>query len=190
MMMNKIEAIWLPEVQQQVFRGLMEVMSRPGKIINLAVLSDNASPARALLATLLDAEVNLCDHHALLDESDWPLLQTEKVAVEHARYILCRGESTIDFEPMLGELSSPEHSATIVLVVENLSEGSNHLSLRGPGVKSEISVKIAGLNRDWLTQREQWISSFPLGVDLLLVDDSQLMALPRTTKIEVTSWDM
>jgi len=189
-MMSKIEAIWLPEVQQQVFRGLMEVMSRPGKTENLSELTDNASPARALLATLLDGEVNLCDHHNLLDDADWPLLQAEKVAVEHATTILCRGDSAVDFEPLLGELSSPEHSAMIVLVVENLSEGNSHLSLSGPGVNGDISVKISGLNRDLLNQREEWISSFPLGVDWLLVDDSHVMALPRTTKIEVTSWVM
>jgi len=188
--MKKIEAIWLPEVQQQVFRGLMEVMSRPGKSINLAELAGNAMPARALLATLLDAEVTFCDHNGLLDESDWPLLQAKKATVEHANYILCRGENEVDFEPMLGALSSPEHSATLVLVVENLSEGSSHLTFSGPGVNGEISVKVAGLNRDWLNQREQWISSFPLGVDLLLVDSSRVMAIPRTTKIEVTSWDM
>ena len=74
--MSKIEAIWLPEVQQQVFRGLMEVMSRPGKTENLSELTNNASPARALLATLLDGEVNLCDHHNLLDDADWPVSYT------------------------------------------------------------------------------------------------------------------
>ena len=188
--MKKIEAIWLPEVQQQVFRALMEVMSRPGKIANLAELTDNAMPARALLATLLDAEVNLCDHHGLLDESDWPLLQAEKRVAEHANYILYRGDNGVDFEPLLGELSSPEHSATIILLVENLSEGSSQLTLSGPGVNGDVLVKLSGLNRDWLNQREEWISSFPLGVDLLLVDGSHVMALPRTTKIEVTSWAM
>lgn len=188
--MKKIEAIWLPEVQQQIFRSLMEVMSRPGKAENLAEFTDGAAPVRALLATLLDAEVSLNDHHEVIDAADWPLLQAQSASVELANYIVCRGEQSPDFEPMLGTLSSPEHSVTIVLVIDDLTAGNNKLSLSGPGVNGEKTINISGLNRDWLSQREQWTSLFPLGVDLLIADNSHVMALPRTTKIEVASWVM
>jgi len=188
--MKKIEALWLPEVQQQIFRSLMEVMSRPGKTENLAAITDGVAPVRALLATLLDAEVSLSDHHYVIDAADWPLLQAKSSPVEMANYVVCRGEQSPDFEPMLGTLSSPEHSATIVLVVDDLTAGNNELSLSGPGVNGEQSINISGLNQDWLSQREEWNSSFPLGIDLLLVDNTHVMALPRTTICEVTSWDM
>ena len=147
--MNKIEGLWLPEVQQQIFRSLMEVMSRPGKAENLAALTDGVIPVRALLATLLDAEVSLNDHHKVIDVADWPLLQAKPAPVELANYIVCDGEKSPDFEPMLGTLSSPEHSATIVLVVDDLTGGSNELCLSGPGVNGEHGIHISGLNRDW-----------------------------------------
>lgn len=188
--MNNIESIWLPEVQQQVFRSLMEAMSRPGKLENLATLTECAFPARAVLATLLDAEVSFCDHDDLLDANDWPLLQAENRPVEQASYILCRGDKAPDFEPMLGSLSSPERSATLILQVASVSDGACQLNLSGPGIKGERPAKLSCLDRDWLIKREQWNASFPLGVDLILVDREHVLALPRTTNIEVTSWDM
>ncbi len=183
--MKKIEAIWLPEVQQQVFRALMGSMSRPGRLENIAILTEGDSPIRGVLATLLDAEVSFCDHVDLLDANDWPLLQAEKKPVEQAQYILCRGDQSPDFEPMLGSLSSPELSATIVLKVASVSEGDCQLTLSGPGIDGQTKASLKGFHSDWLTQRTQWNSAFPLGVDFILVDEKQVFALPRTTHIEV-----
>lgn len=187
--MKKIEEIWLPEVQQQVFRSLMEVMSRPGKTESLNEVADN-SALRALLATLMDAEVTLADHGQLLDDSDWPLLQCQQRDVESADYLVCSGEQTPDFEPKLGTLASPEYAATIVLKVDSVQSGNQQCELSGPGINGTQTIAFSGLNRAWLEQREEWNAAFPLGIDILLVDDKHVMALPRTTRIEVTSWDM
>jgi len=188
--MKQIESIWLPEVQQQVFRALMEVMSRPGKVETLTSLSEQASPTRAVLATVLDAEVSFCDHDNLIDSVDWPLFQAKKKSVEHANYILCRGDKSPNFEPMLGTLASPEQSATIIIQVANVLEGECQMSLSGPGVNGNQRVRTSGLLSDWLIKRDHWNSAFPLGVDFILADKQQVLALPRTTKIQVTSWDM
>lgn len=188
--MKKIEAIWLPEVQQQVFRALMEVISRPGKVENLATLTEQASPTRAVLATVLDAEVSFCDHDNLLEPDDSPLLQAENKSVEHANYILCRGDKSPNFEPMLGTLPSPEQSATLIIQVASVSDGDCQLTLSGPGVNGQQSICVSGLVSAWLIKREEWNATFPLGVDFILTDKQQVLALPRTTKIEMTSWDM
>jgi alpha-D-ribose 1-methylphosphonate 5-triphosphate synthase subunit PhnH len=52
-------------------------------------------------------------------------------------------------------------------------------------VEGNTQCSIAGLDVEWLTWRAGWVSAFPLGVDLLLVDDTAVIALPRTTKVEV-----
>jgi alpha-D-ribose 1-methylphosphonate 5-triphosphate synthase subunit PhnH len=44
-----------------------------------------------------------------------------------------------------------------------------------------------------LGKRQEWNGAFPLGVDMILFDASQIVALPRTTRIttkEGKSWDM
>lgn len=188
--MKKIEAIWLPDVQQQVFRALMEVMSRPGKTAHLAELVDDCSALRALLATLIDGEVSLADRDQLLDSSDWPLLQCQQRDVESAAYVVCAGERAPDFEPKLGTLASPEHATTLILKLKSVQAGKQQCTLSGPGINGTQKIAVSGLNRAWLEQRQQWNSAFPLGVDIIVVDDTHVMALPRTTQIEVTSWDM
>ncbi|HCW91511.1 MAG TPA: carbon-phosphorus lyase subunit PhnH, partial [Marinobacter sp.] len=40
-----------------------------------------------------------------------------------------------------------------------------------------------GLTSQWLAERARWNRNFPMGVDLILVDDTQVVALPRTTRI-------
>jgi alpha-D-ribose 1-methylphosphonate 5-triphosphate synthase subunit PhnH len=36
-----------------------------------------------------------------------------------------------------------------------------------------------------MTQRNAWVSGFPLGVDLMLAGDMGFIALPRTTHVEI-----
>lgn len=188
--MKKIESIWLADTQQKIFRALMEVMSRPGKVENLTAITQSDSALRAILPALLDAEVSLCDHADLLDAADWPLLQCRQQLVDQADYIVCDGKQPADYQPKIGTLSSPELSATLIIKVDDLQHGEANLSLSGPGINGVCQIRVSGLDQTWLQQREQWNDAFPLGVDILLVDDSHVMAWPRTTKIEVASWDM
>jgi alpha-D-ribose 1-methylphosphonate 5-triphosphate synthase subunit PhnH len=184
MTMLEVAAIWTPNTQQQNYRALLEAMSHPGKV--KAILQVTKEQAwMAILVTLLDAEVSLADPDGLLDEGIWPMLQAKNTKPYEADYILCSGGKPPCFQPKLGSLPSPEQSATIIIKVDSLSEGEMSLVLSGPGVQGNTRCAIAGLDSDWLTQRESWVSAFPLGVDLLLVDETSFVALPRTTKVEV-----
>ena len=56
--------------------------------------------------------------------------------------------------------------------------------LTGPGIKKEnyMQVKIKG---DWLGEREKKNIEYPLGIDMILLDEeSNVMCLPRTTQIK------
>jgi alpha-D-ribose 1-methylphosphonate 5-triphosphate synthase subunit PhnH len=86
---------------------------------------------------------------------------------------------------MLGTLSSPEKSATIIVKVVSLEGGETALRLTGPGIRDSVECSLAGLDADWLRQRESWCCAFPLGVDLILVDQQRVVALPRSTRVEV-----
>jgi len=183
--MLKLDPIWQPDAQQENFRLLLDAMARPGHRYTLDTLPENGTVALTVLATLLDAEVSLDDPHALLRHEDWPMLQAQSTSTEQADYILCDATQTADFTPKLGTLPSPELSATILLVVDNIGKGNLQLKLTGPGIKDDRSLSITGLDSTWLSKREEWNCAFPLGVDLILIDDKQVAALPRTTKVEV-----
>jgi alpha-D-ribose 1-methylphosphonate 5-triphosphate synthase subunit PhnH len=182
--MLEVAAIWTPNIQQQTYRGLLEAMSRPGKVS--VILQETKDQAyRAILATLLDTEVSLADPDGLLDEETWHMLQANSDEPQAADYVLCSGGKPPSFQPKLGSLPSPEQSATLIVKVDFLIEGEMNLFLSGPGMDGTTRCAITGLDPDWFSKRESWVSAFPLGVDLLLVDDTSVLALPRTTKVEV-----
>ncbi|WP_299176384.1 phosphonate C-P lyase system protein PhnH [uncultured Neptuniibacter sp.] len=184
-MMLELASIWKPEVQQQNYRSILEAMSRPGRIQNITFSQSDSDAMTAILATLLDGEVSLSDPDKLLNIDDWPMLQATKAEPDCADYIVCKGSSSPDFEPKQGTLSSPEYSATLLLQVESLTSGSSKIRLQGPGIETSEEVSISGLSDDWLTRREDWVYAFPLGVDMILVAQDMILALPRTTRLEV-----
>ena len=180
-----VDVIFQPESQQQLFRLLLEATSRPGRIQKLPEAFHQSRASVAVLATLLDAEVKLADPYAMLPQRLWPLLQAVSATPERADYLICKGITIPDFTPRLGTLSCPDESATIILDVESLSGEESHLRLAGPGVDGEITVGIDGLHPDWLAARQDWVASFPLGVDMVIADGDRLLGLPRTTRVEV-----
>ncbi len=183
--MINLDPIWIAEVQQQNFRQLLDAMSRPGNIYDIIVSSEQGMKALPVLACLLDAEVSLSDPHKLLSNHDWPLLQAKSSSVDKADYILCNSQNSPDFIPKLGSLTSPEQSATLIMLVDKLGQGDTRIRLTGPGIKNTLNVRLQGLDQQWFVLRNEWVSSLSLGVDMILIDEKQLIALPRTTKLEL-----
>ncbi|PKO84662.1 MAG: phosphonate C-P lyase system protein PhnH [Betaproteobacteria bacterium HGW-Betaproteobacteria-11] len=182
----KVERIWQADVQQRVFRELLEAFSRPGDMRDLSTWVDGTTAQRAVLATLMDGEMTLADPHGRIMDTDWPLLQAKPGASEHARYVAVDGHRAPDFQPELGSLESPEFGATLLIGVNSLGDGELSLELVGPGIDGQRNIRLAGLHPDWLTRRADWVGSFPLGVDLLLSDAHRIVALPRTTRIRIS----
>ena len=182
----KTERIWQADVQQRIFRELVEAFSRPGDVRDIGDSIDGAVAQRAVLATLMDGEMTLADPHGQITPADWPLLQAKSGTSENARYVVADGRRAPNFEPALGSLESPEFGATVLIEVDSLSQRELSLELAGPGIEGSRKLLLSGLHPDWLTRRADWVSSFPLGVDLLLVDAQRIVALPRTTQIRIS----
>ncbi|MDO9215691.1 MAG: phosphonate C-P lyase system protein PhnH [Lacisediminimonas sp.] len=182
---------WMPDAQQQAFRAVLDAFSRPGKH---ATFMDGAGEALPhLLATVLDESVTLADPDQLLDADQRRLLLAPEAGPNEARFILFDGKCAPPpgYEPPLGTLDAPEAGATLILAVGALLPGSQAqagcmtLNLRGPGIEDQTTLHVAGLHRAWLDRRAQWVSEFPLGVDLVLCAPQRLVALPRTTRIDM-----
>ena len=167
---------WTAQRQQSVFRKLMRAFSYPGRIETL----EGANAPTQALATLVDSEVTLADPNNLIDALTRQRLQTRMAATERAHFIVADGGVPPVFEPSLGTLESPEQGATILLQVTALGEGSAW-QLVGPGIAASQSLAIAGLDPAWIERRRCWNEGFPLGVDLILIDRSRVVALSRTT---------
>lgn len=178
---------WMPDAQQQAFRAVLDAFARPG---TQAVLGDSDALPQ-LLATVLDESVTLADPDRLLDADQRRLLLAPDARTNEARFILFDGRSAppVDFEPPLGTLEAPEGGATLVLTVDALlpqkQPACTTLKLRGPGIADETTLHVAGLHRAWLERRAEWVSAFPLGIDLVLCAPQRIAALPRTTRIDM-----
>ena len=182
----QIEPIWRASTQQVVFRSLVQAMSRPGRVEDLSEQLAGEPAYLAVLATLTDRMVTIGDPDEMIDPNRWLLLESRSALATDADYIVANGRRapSADFAPRLGELSHPERGSTLILEVDAI--GSNEglsLGLRGPGIRDSVSVRITGLDAAWLKRRGEWVRNFPLGVDLLLTDPTQVLAIPRTTTV-------
>ncbi|MBU0679994.1 MAG: phosphonate C-P lyase system protein PhnH [Proteobacteria bacterium] len=182
----EIDAIWQSANQQRIFRALMDAMARPGSLQDVRPWLGGAAAWRGVLASLLDNRTSFADCHDLLDRYDWPLFQARREQAAAADYLLCQGSRAATMKAKVGTLTSPDQAATIIIQVDNLGQGPDALCLSGPGIKSSRVLPVRGLASSWPSWREEHLC-FPLGIDLILVDQHVLAAIPRTTKLEVAA---
>ncbi|MDP1541279.1 MAG: phosphonate C-P lyase system protein PhnH [Methylotenera sp.] len=178
-----LPSIWQADTQQRAFRKIMNAFARPGAIEILEGETLESGALLLTLATLLDGATTLADFDGMLSEHDMARLEVATVAAEQARFVLTHGEAAPAFTPSLGTLESPDMGATILLKIQAIGSG-HRLKLTGPGVDGACEVAVNGLHPAWIAAHQNWNSAFPLGVDFLLVAEHQVMALPRTTRIE------
>ncbi len=184
---------WTPEAQQQAFRAVLDGFARPGTRVP-------ATPPGAVLmflSVVLDESVSLADPGGVLGADLRRLLLAPTAPATQARFVLLDGRRPPEpgFEPSLGTLESPEGGATLLLTVDAVGSSPSEatqdddvvLHLQGPGVAGTRTVAVSGLHPDWLARRAAWVAAYPLGVDLVLAAPDALVALPRTTRIEITT---
>jgi alpha-D-ribose 1-methylphosphonate 5-triphosphate synthase subunit PhnH len=90
-----------------------------------------------------------------------------------------------DFHPQLGDIYRPDGGATIVLTAHGVGRGEVALSLHGPGISGRRGLQLAGVHARWFERRENWVAEFPMGIDLIVCDETCVTAFPRTTSIDL-----
>jgi len=181
----KVDVMWTPEVQQNIFRKLLTAFARPARVLDLSDILAGATALQGILATLADSAVNLSDPDGLIDTQTRHLLQTVSCRPEKAAYIVADGGNSPCFTPFTGTLESPESGATVILAVTRVGRGSYDNTFTGPGIDGEEPLAVEGLHTQWLENRNAWNQAFPLGVDMLLADRHCIAALPRTAKVKL-----
>ncbi|OOM78635.1 phosphonate C-P lyase system protein PhnH [Clostridium sp. BL-8] len=184
---------------QTAYRKVLNCMSRPGSIENLAcqiekvdIDVDFSRSNLIMMYMLLDAEVSfkiVSHEEEKISKLVNQLTYGKYTSLEEADFIFIMKDADEDMveqafkDAKIGDLIDPHKSATIVVEVEEIS-GNKELMLTGPGIKKEnyMQVKIKG---DWLGEREKKNIEYPLGIDMILLDEeSNVMCLPRTTQIK------
>ncbi|PLV61367.1 phosphonate C-P lyase system protein PhnH [Erwinia sp. B116] len=176
---------------QRAFRRILKAMSEPGVMVSLPVLpawGQTSTAATAVMMTLVDGETPLwidarLDNEALRNNLRFhtgaPVTDSTR-----APFALLHAESEADIAGFsAGDNLSPEKSSTLIIEVPSLSGGLT-LRLRGPGLMETraIAPKLPANVLRYLRDRSH---RFPQGIDLIFTCGENMMALPRTTDVEV-----
>jgi alpha-D-ribose 1-methylphosphonate 5-triphosphate synthase subunit PhnH len=177
---------------QALFGVLMQAMAHPGRVLPAGIMGD--PPLLDLIcATLLDQEAGL----AVIGPGDQEnLLQTltlltgcRQVPLAEADFIIVIGGTSQAAlaQVRVGSLEYPDQGATLIYPVDGLNTGTGiALELQGPGIRDAQKLCIDGMAQEDLLLLRDLNSHFPQGVDLLACTADHIVALPRSTKLQIS----
>jgi len=180
---------------QSTFRSVMSAMARPGSVQPIAVsvgAPDGMMRGTAAIAlTLFDHDTPIWLDGAMSATSDiarWLKFHTGAPVVNDASiagFALIGDAKNL---PALdrfafGSNEYPDRSTTLILQVESLSQGPAY-QLRGPGIDGVSTLRATIEPRDLFARLAINATLFPRGIDVVLVDDASIVAIPRTTRLE------
>jgi alpha-D-ribose 1-methylphosphonate 5-triphosphate synthase subunit PhnH len=171
---------------QSSFRAVLAAMSRPGTLHAAGETLTPPAPldpaTSAVLLTLIDAETPLHAAQGTEPAQDWIAFHTgAPFADRQAPFVLA-----LDMPPLAtlnpGTDDAPEDSATLILQVASLGEGTPY-RLAGPGLAHPAVLLVEGLPPDFVARWNANHALYPRGIDLILCAGSTLTALPRSLRI-------
>ena len=177
---------------QATFRCLLEAIAHPGRIVIApgglpAHPAPLLAPAYAAALTLLDFETPLWVDPSLATPAVIDSLRLHCgcpiVPQAKARFALLAGPGGPLAAFDQGTPEYPDRSATLIWQVESLESGRG-VRLTGPGIRTSTRLHVEGLAADFWEQWGMNHRQFPLGVDVMLVTENQLAALPRSIGVE------
>jgi alpha-D-ribose 1-methylphosphonate 5-triphosphate synthase subunit PhnH len=179
---------------QSTFRSVMDAMARPGSVQRIAAVA--GMPAAMMRGTAAIA-LTLFDHDTPIwldarmsetpDVAKWLKFHTSAPVI---------ADSSISSFALIGEPKDlpaldrfafgsneyPDRSTTLILQVESLTQGPA-IELRGPGIDGTTILQAAIQPQDLLERLEVNVALFPRGIDVVLVHDDAIVAIPRSTRI-------
>jgi alpha-D-ribose 1-methylphosphonate 5-triphosphate synthase subunit PhnH len=178
---------------QTTFRSVMEAMARPGSVQR--VIASVGTPPHLMRGTAAIA-LTLFDH----DTPVWldPLLaetiEVKKWLKFHSGAPVVTDSSIASFAlvsegGMLPELDRfafgsseyPDRSTTVILQVDSLARGAQY-ELSGPGIDGRAILQASFKPNDLFERLAINAALFPRGIDVVLVADDAIVAIPRTTR--------
>lgn len=177
---------------QAAFRALMEAFARPGEIKAVRGVAGPpplAPAAAAVVQSLADYETPIW--------LDPPLAETPAVG-EWIRFhtgarltsdpgaaafaLIADADALPDFASFaLGSEEYPDRSTTLIVQVARFAGAA--LTLEGPGIRTTRAFAAEPLPNDFAQRLAANRELFPRGVDLVLVADDKVLALPRSVRL-------
>lgn len=177
---------------QATFRRVLDALAEPGSVHTLPVDVQGPQPlnaaATALCLALADVETPLwCDigtagqsvSSYLRFHCGSPMTSDPK----RAAFALLTRPDQLDLARFAtGTMEYPDRSTTLLVQVPSLLDGPARI-LSGPGIPQTAILRVSGLDADFDAQWHANAAAFPLGVDIVFCCATQIVCLPRTTRI-------
>ena len=179
---------------QSTFRSVMDAMARPGSVAQ--IVATVGTPAAMMRGTAAMA-LTLFDHDTpvWLDPAMSETAEVTKWLKFHSGTPVIADSATCHFAligdprslPALdrfafGSNEYPDRSTTLILQVESLSQGPT-LELRGPGIDGTVELQATIEPEDLFERLKINAALFPRGIDVVLVHEDSIVAIPRTTRL-------
>jgi alpha-D-ribose 1-methylphosphonate 5-triphosphate synthase subunit PhnH len=180
---------------QSTFRSVMDAMARPGSVQRISAVS--GTPATMMRGTAAIA-LTLFDHDtpiwldegmsATSDAAKWLKFHTSAPVIADSSIssfaLIGASENLLALDRFaFGSNEYPDRSTTLILQVESLTEGPA-FELRGPGIDGTAILRASVAPHDLFERLAINVALFPRGIDVVLVDDASIVAIPRTTRLE------
>ena len=179
---------------QSTFRSVMDAMARPGSVQR--VVASVGTPSSVMRGTAAIA-LTLFDHDTpiWLDSRMSETTEVAKWLKFHSGAPVVMDSSICSFA-LIGDADAlpdldrfafgsneyPDRSTTLILQVESLTQGAA-FELRGPGIDGTAVLQAAVQPADLFERLEINQTLFPRGIDVVLVADDAIAAIPRTTRL-------
>ena len=179
---------------QSTFRSVMDAIARPGSVQRIVAAA--GTPGAIMRGTAAIA-LTLFDHDTpvRLDPQMSETSEVTKWLKFHTGAPVVGDSSICSFAligdpaalPLLDRFSFgtneyPDRSTTLILQLESLTQGRS-LELRGPGIDGAAVLQAAIEPADLLRRLAINASLFPRGIDVVMVHDDTIVAIPRTTRL-------
>jgi alpha-D-ribose 1-methylphosphonate 5-triphosphate synthase subunit PhnH len=179
---------------QSTFRSVMDAMAHPGSVQRIAAASGvpmSMLPGTAAIALTLfdhDTPVWLDSRMAAAgDVAKWLKFHTGAPVLQDGS--VCSFALIGDAAALpgldrfsFGSSEYPDRSTTLILQVESLTRGAA-IELRGPGIDGSAILRAAIEPLNLFERLAINETLFPRGIDLVLVADDGIVAIPRTTRL-------
>lgn len=176
---------------QRCYRALLDAMAHPAAIVTMHGELPSAAPlwpvATAMALTLCDADTPIWLDEGVADAAGYLAFHCGALRAStpgEALFAFAGDRATLP--PLgsfaLGTAEFPERATTLVIEVGALIEGAG-LRLRGPGIRGERRLDVAGLSRGFWAERAALAELFPCGIDLVFAAGGALAAVPRSTQV-------
>ena len=178
---------------QSTFRSVMDAMARPGSVQRIVAVADAPAPmmrgTAAIALTLFDHDTPVWLDPLMSETSEvtkW--LKFHSGAPVIADSSICSFALVGDAKTLpaldrfsFGTNEYPDRSTTLILQVDSLTHGPS-IELRGPGIDGTAVLQAAIQPPDLFERLAINAVLFPRGIDMVLVHDDSIVAIPRTTR--------